>query len=58
VATSFEDARKLAALKNLQEVVALQAEYPRTQIEHASQFMSEFTPKADALRRNSKAFDR
>ena len=45
VATSLEYARKLAAAQNLQEVVSLQAEYLRTQIEHASQFMREFTPK-------------
>ncbi|MCS3758661.1 phasin family protein [Bradyrhizobium centrosematis] len=39
-------ARKLSAAQNLQEVVSLQAEYLRAQIEHASQFMREFTPKA------------
>lgn len=46
VATSLEYARKLAAAQNLQEVVSLQADYLRTQIEHASQFMREFTPKS------------
>ena len=46
VATSLEYARKLAAAQDLQEVVSLQAEYLRAQIEHASQFMREFTPKA------------
>ncbi|MCK1409522.1 phasin family protein [Bradyrhizobium sp. 76] len=45
VATSLEYARQLAAAKSLQEVVSLQAEYLRNQIEHASQFMREFTPK-------------
>ncbi|MBJ7403318.1 MAG: phasin family protein [Bradyrhizobium sp.] len=46
VATSLEYARKLAAAQNFQEVVSLQAEYLRAQIEHASQFMREFSPKS------------
>ncbi|WFU37878.1 phasin family protein [Bradyrhizobium sp. CB82] len=45
VATSLEYARKLACAKNLQEVIALQAEYLRLQIEHASEFMRELAPK-------------
>lgn len=46
VATSLEYARKLATAQDLQEVISLQAEYLRAQIEHASQFMREFSPKA------------
>ena len=45
IATALEYARKLAAAQNVQEVVALQSEYLRTQIENASAFMREFTPK-------------
>src|SRR4051812_16179165 len=46
VVTALEYARKLAAAQDMQEVVALQADFLRTQIEHASKFMREFTPKA------------
>ena len=45
VATALDYSRKLAAAQNLQEVVGLHSEYLRTQIEHASEFMREFTPK-------------
>ncbi|MET4273800.1 MULTISPECIES: phasin family protein [unclassified Bradyrhizobium] len=45
VTTALEYARKLAAAQNLQEVVALQSEYLRRQIENASEFMREFMPK-------------
>ncbi|MCK1545786.1 phasin family protein [Bradyrhizobium sp. 179] len=45
VATALEYARKLSAAQDMQEVVALQADFLRTQIEHASKFMREFTPK-------------
>lgn len=45
MAAAFEFARKLAVAKNLQDVVSLQAEYLRIQIEHASEFMRELTPK-------------
>jgi hypothetical protein len=42
---AFEFARKLARAKELQETIALQAEFMRTQVELASQFMRELTPK-------------
>jgi phasin family protein len=42
---AFEFARKLARAKNLQEAIALQAEFMRTQVELASEFMRELTPK-------------
>ncbi|TYO66961.1 hypothetical protein FXV83_09185 [Bradyrhizobium hipponense] len=35
----------LARAKDLQEATALQAEFVRVQIEHASEFMRELTPK-------------
>jgi hypothetical protein len=42
---AFEFARKLARAKDLQETIALQAEFMRTQVELASEFMRELTPK-------------
>jgi hypothetical protein len=45
VTAAFEFARKLAAAKNLQDVISLQGEYLRIQIEQASEFMRELTPK-------------
>jgi hypothetical protein len=45
IATSFEYARKFARAKDMQETIALQAEFLRIQIEHASEFMREITPK-------------
>lgn len=45
MAVAFEFARKLARAKDLQETIALQAEFMRTQVELASEFMRELTPK-------------
>src|SRR5689334_22267001 len=45
VTLALEFARKLANANDMQEVIALQAEYLRTQVEQASQFMRELTPR-------------
>lgn len=46
VTGALEFARKLVYANNLQEVIALQAEYLRDQVQQASEFMRDLTPKA------------
>jgi len=43
--TAFEYARKLSRAETLAETIALQAEFFRVQIAHASEFMRDVTPK-------------
>jgi hypothetical protein len=45
MAIAFESARKLAQAKDMQETIALQAEFLRIQIGYASEFMSQLAPK-------------